>query len=34
MLSEPKKPKGGYIKGVKEKGGNEGGGYGSSLFST
>ena len=34
IFSEPKTPKGGYIKGVKEEGGNEGGGYGSSHFST
>ena len=26
-FSEPKTPKGGYIKGVKEEGGNEGGGF-------
>ena len=34
IFSEPKTPKGGYFKGVKEKGGNEGGEYGSSHFST
>ena len=34
IFSEPKTPKGGYIKGVKEEGGNEGGEYGFSHFST
>ena len=33
-MSEPKTQKGGYIKGVKEEGGNEVGGYGFSHFST
>ena len=33
-ISEPKTPKVGYIKGVKEEGGNEEGGYRFSHFST
>ena len=33
-MSEPKTQKGGYIKGVKEEGGNEGGEYGASHFGT
>ena len=34
IFCEPKSPKGGYIKGVREEGGNEGGGYRSSHFSS
>ena len=33
-FSEPKTSKGGYVKGVKEEGGTEGGGYGLSNLST